>query len=126
MSTVDYHAQCDSLVRLSREDLTGPMGYVWEFEENFHPASAVYPGVKVEDCERAAGHPGQCEAFIDTTGIQYGEISRSHWLRWDRHPNLAEHYAWLTSTDGCDATSPHGYHCVRPADHDEGHVYTCR
>ncbi|TQM06122.1 hypothetical protein FB558_6366 [Pseudonocardia kunmingensis] len=51
MDDANFHLGCDSAVRISPEDLTGPFGYLFEWAD--HPD---YPQVKVGSCE-LAGRP---------------------------------------------------------------------
>jgi hypothetical protein len=75
MTDADYHLGCDSLVRITPEDIKGPFGYVFEWSK--HPS---YPEVPVASCELAADHMGRCEMFVDTTSADAGKA----------HPALAD------------------------------------
>jgi hypothetical protein len=121
----DYHAQCGSYVRISVEDLNGPFGHA--LEEIEHPASAVYPGVYVGACELAAGHPGQCEMYVEGRQPTATEKGGGYWIVWQRPPDsktLPTKYAWVAQPDYCEVTSPYGWSCSRPAAHDGGHTFT--
>lgn len=74
-SDSDYHLGCDSLVRITPEDLTGPFSYLFEWAD--HPDVLQ---VKVGSCELAAEHGGPCEMYVDAS-THTGE-SRRYWLTW--------------------------------------------
>jgi hypothetical protein len=116
---IDFHAQCESVVRISLKDLNGPFSYVWAD----HPAPGAYPGIKVASCELAIWHEGRCEMFVD----RGGSPDRAHWIAWQTPPFLGDvvtGYEWLTYPDHCPANSPVGYGCNRYANHSGGHSYT--
>jgi hypothetical protein len=120
MDDADYHLGCDSVVRISPGDLTGPFSYLFEWAD--HPD---YPQVKVGTCELAADHPGRCEMFIDARD-RAGD-TRLYWLTWlgaGRSNRLCTDYDWLNAPAACDIESPNGYRCARPYGHHGGHSFT--
>lgn len=67
---MDFHAKCESYVRISIKDLNGKYGVYLDTD---HPDERSYPGVKVAACELAAGHQGECEMFVEGEGGHNGE-----------------------------------------------------
>ena len=122
MTSVDFHAQCESYVQISITDLNGRFGVYLDVE---HPNQRRYPGVKVAACQLAAGHLGECEMFVEGEGDD--EQYRGHWLAWhhrDKYDELQSTYRWAMHPDCCAEQSPTGWYCVRYADHGGGHAFT--
>jgi hypothetical protein len=114
----DFHLGCDSIVRVSPEDLTGPFGYLFEWGDHLD-----YPQVKVGTCELAAEHTGRCEMFVEAGT----DDTLQYWLTWqriERSNRLCTTYDWLTASALCNAESPNEHRCTRPVDHRGGHSFT--
>lgn len=112
MTNADTHDGCSSYVRISKSDRSGPLGYAFDLE---HPASLKYPGLVVGACERAAGHCGLCEMYVDSTD----EGTVGHWIRWQAPEvktsvPLPVLYEWVHSGVFCEEVSANGLACSRP------------
>lgn len=124
MTSVDFHAKCESYVRASIKDLNGKYGYLLDTD---HPNQHIYPGVKVAACDLAADHPGECEMFVDGEGGINGEPYQGLWLTWyhrSKYDELQSTYRWTSHPECCPAQSPTGWHCNRYANHHGGHAFT--
>jgi hypothetical protein len=122
LTSVDFHAQCESYVRISIKDLNGKYGVYLDAD---HPDPGRYPGVKVAACELAAGHLGECEMFVEGEG-GVGEPYEGHWLAWhyrSKFDELQSVYRWTVHSACCPAQSPAGWHCNRYANHAGGHAF---
>jgi hypothetical protein len=116
----DYHSGCDSLVRITPEDLTGPFNYLFEWAD--HPD---VPEAKVGSCELAAEHAGPCEMFVDASA-HTGDTKR-YWLNWHgtgRSNRVCTSYEWITANSCCDVESANSLRCTRPVSHRGGHSFT--
>lgn|GEM_PF-2813401 len=123
MTSVDFHARCESYVRISIKDLNGKYGVYLDTD---HPDQHNYPGVKVAACELAAGHPGECEMFVEGDGGHNGEPYQGHWLAWhhrSKYDELQSTYRWTSHSECCQVQSPTGWHCNRYAKHRGGHAF---
>ncbi|MGI5186502.1 hypothetical protein ACQEVZ_60750 [Dactylosporangium sp. CA-152071] len=121
---VDFNPRCESKARLSVKDLNGPFAYAVEEHED----TERYPGVKVAVCDLAAGHAGNCEAFVDGTGAMNGEPYEGHWMTWQKPATsneLQRDYEWIVRPEGCQEVSPSlpEQGCNRYADHAGGHAF---
>ncbi len=124
MLSLDYHAQCQSHVRISIKDLNGRFG--GELRLRTHPDTKKYPGVSVGTCQLAAGHPDRCEMFVDGTAGTTGPYL-GYWMTWEhrsRYDEMQTEYRLDTYPDCCQAQSPYGWHCVRYNNHPGGHAFT--
>lgn len=122
MPSVDFHAQCNSYVRISIKDLNGKYGVYLDHQ---HPKQLRYPNVSVGVCELVAGHAGRCEMFVEGEGGS-SQPYRGHWLSWERrseHDELQDTYRWDTYGASCLAQSPHGWYCNRYDGHAGGHAF---
>lgn len=117
----DFHARCDSYVRISAADLAGPSGPF--LSEITHPATARYPDTPVGWCELALFHQGRCEMSITA------DLETMSWITWDRPPRgdrtLPTAYTWVIepANEGCQHKSANGLWCGRPSGHEGGHCF---
>ena len=81
---MDFHAQCESYVRISIKDLNGKFGVYLDAD---HPNQHRYPGVKVAACQLAAEHPGECEMFVEG---ECREQYQGYWLAWHHRSKYDE------------------------------------
>jgi hypothetical protein len=103
MTSADFHLGCDSLVRITAEDINGLFGYLFEWSEDPN-----YPDMKVGSCELAAEHDGGCEMFVDSTTATTTP-ARLYWLTWfgaGRTNRLCTVYEWLSAPTSCGHRQP--------------------